>query len=179
MLAHAIYELAVFQKWARDLVLDDPKIWLIILVYIVLIAIPFVPGAELGLLLIAAFGPPIVGHVYLATVLALTLSFTIGRCLPERMLRGLLSKLDAQRLLQKPFIEQSRAKSWANGIARHRCCALIVLINTPGNSILGGGGGLALAAGASRFFSWSEFLFSILIAVAPLPVLILLTAMVF
>ena len=176
LLAHAIYRMAEFQQWARDAMLGDPIIWWLLVAYVVLIAIPFVPGAELGLLLIAVFGPPIVGHVYLATVMALVLSFTMGRCLPERLLKGIAARIDAARLLHRPDAGQTRLGRWADMLLRHRCCSLAVLINTPGNSILGGGGGIAMAAGAIRLLTWWEFVPTVLVAVSPVPLLVLFSA---
>jgi hypothetical protein len=175
MLAHAIYRMAAFQQWAREAMLGDPIIWWLLVAYIVLIAIPFVPGAELGLLLIAVFGPPIVGYVYLATVLALVLSFTMGRCLPDGLLERIAARLDAARLLHRPGAEQTRLGRWADALLRHRCCSLAVLINTPGNSILGGGGGIAMAAGASRLMNCWEFVPTVLVAVSPVPLLVLIS----
>jgi len=57
------------------------------------------------------------------------------------------------------------------GLLRYRYVALAVAINTPGNVILGGGGGLALMAGLSRLFSPLPFLLTVLIAVLPVPLL--------
>lgn len=178
LLAHGIYQIAEFQKWARDAILGDPVIWFILFAYVVLIAVPFVPGAELGLLLIAVFGVPIVGHVYLATVLALVLSFSVGRCVPESMLFRILTRLDARALLNGSDNQRSSGRPWVDRILQHRCVTLIILINTPGNSLLGGGGGIALAAGASRLFSWREFVSSVLIGVAPVPMIVLFRALV-
>jgi uncharacterized membrane protein len=48
------------------------------LIYAVLMAIPFVPGVEIGLALIGMLGPPIVFLVYLSTVAGLLLSFAVG-----------------------------------------------------------------------------------------------------
>jgi hypothetical protein len=48
------------------------------------------------------------------------------------------------------------------------------LINMPGNSLIGGGGGIAMAAGYSRAFSYPAFLACAAVAVAPVPGLVLL-----
>jgi hypothetical protein len=47
-----------------------------------------------------------------------------------------------------------------------------VLINLPGNMLVGGGGGIALVAGMTRLFSWPAFLLTVAVAVAPVPLLI-------
>jgi len=56
---------------------------------------------------------------------------------------------------------------------RFRLLALIVLINTPGNTIIGGGGGIAMAAGYSRSLTYPAFLACIAVAVAPVPAMVL------
>jgi hypothetical protein len=57
-------------------------------------------------------------------------------------------------------------------LARHRYVALAVLINVPGNAVIGGGGGLAFAAGMSGVFSIPAFLITVAIAVLPVPLAI-------
>ncbi|MFT5275990.1 MAG: hypothetical protein ACI9J2_002531 [Saprospiraceae bacterium] len=52
---------------------------------------------------------------------------------------------------------------------RQRYIALILLINLPGNIVIGGGGGIAVIAGFSGIFKLSGFLIAISIAVAPVP----------
>jgi hypothetical protein len=59
-------------------------------------------------------------------------------------------------------------------LLRHRYLALMVLLNVPGNSLIGGGGGIAFAAGLSRLFPFPLFLATVMVAVAPVPVLFLL-----
>jgi len=44
-----------------------------------------------------------------------------------------------------------------------------VALNIPGNYVIGGGGGIALIAGVSRVYSIPGFLLTILLAVAPVP----------
>jgi hypothetical protein len=58
-------------------------------------------------------------------------------------------------------------------LIRHRYIALAVLVNLPGNILIGGGGGISLIAGASRLFSLPGFLTTIALAVSPLPLAIL------
>ena len=50
-----------------------------IVVYAVVMAVPFVPAAEIGLSLLLLFGPQVALLVYLSTVLALMLPYLIGR----------------------------------------------------------------------------------------------------
>jgi hypothetical protein len=50
---------------------------------------------------------------------------------------------------------------------------LAIVLNLPGNIVIGGGGGIALMAGASRLYSVPGFLVTIVLAVAPVPLAIL------
>jgi len=49
-------------------------------------AVPFMPGIEMGIMIMMMFGRPGILLVYLCTLLALTLSFLAGRHLPPRIL---------------------------------------------------------------------------------------------
>jgi putative Mn2+ efflux pump MntP len=61
--------------------------------YVGFLAMPFVPGAEIGIALLAGFGAATAPLIYVCTVAAMMLAFTIGRFLPitalERLLRAL------------------------------------------------------------------------------------------
>lgn len=57
-----------------------------IVTYIVLLAIPFLPGIEVGLMLMAMLGTKGIVIIYLSTVLSLSLSFLFGRLLSPRCL---------------------------------------------------------------------------------------------
>ena len=155
--------------------------------YALLIAVPFVPGVEVGLALIAMLGPPIVLLVYLSTLLGLSISFTVGRLIPLSSLIGLLDRLRFQRasellkavepLDQKDrlvFLLSKAPNRYVPFLLRHRYVALFVAINLPGNFLIGGGGGISMVAGLSRLFSVPGFLVTIAVAVAPLPIAILL-----
>ncbi len=155
--------------------------------YAVLIAIPFVPGVEIGLSLIAMFGAAIVFLVYLSTLAGLSLSFGVGRLVP---MRGLIKLLDdlrlhrACRLLEtiEPMDRDGRLayllsrapNRFLPFLLRHRYIALAVVINLPGNIVIGGGGGIALMAGASRLYSLPGYLATIVVAVSPLPLAVIL-----
>ncbi len=155
--------------------------------YTVLIAIPFVPGVEIGLALIGLLGPAIVFLVYVCTLIGLSMGFICGRLIPLRSLITLLSDVRLTRASQiiarlEPMTQDERLDFLA-GLApnralpfllRHRYLALAAVINMPGNIVIGGGGGIALIAGASRLFSLPAFLVTIALAVSPLPIAILL-----
>jgi hypothetical protein len=60
-------------------------------------------------------------------------------------------------------------------LLRHRYLALALAFNLPGNALIGGGGGIALLAGLSRQFRYPHYLLMLCLAIAPVPVLLLLT----
>lgn len=155
--------------------------------YALLIAIPFVPGVEVGFAILAMLGPPIVFLVYVSTLVGLTISYTVGRLIPLHMLSRGLDLMRFQRTSQlvnmlEPMTQDERlaflvSKSPSRLIPfllRHRYIALIVAINLPGNFLIGGGGGISLVAGVSKLFSAPGFFASIAIAVAPVPLLVVL-----
>ena len=117
--------------------------------YIGLLALPFVPGAEIGIALLTAFGAAIAPLIYVCTVAAMMLAFTIGRFMPisalERLFRTLrlvraadlvaraapLSKDERLAMLLEG--QSKRAVSIA---VRYRYLAIALAINMPGNSIM-------------------------------------------
>ncbi|NBC34788.1 MAG: hypothetical protein GVY13_19115 [Alphaproteobacteria bacterium] len=156
--------------------------------YLLASAVPFVPGAEIGLALILAFGTPIILLVYGAMIAALTLSYAIGRLVPASAIaavfRGLglqrartlvedLAPLTGEERLQRLIARAPRRI--VPFLLRHRYVALALAFNLPGNSLVGGGGGIALAAGMSRLFPAPAYLLTIALAVAPVPLFFLLT----
>jgi hypothetical protein len=66
------------------------------------------------------------------------------------------------------------SQRWVTFLIRHRLLLLIVAVNVPGNSVVGGGGGIALMAGFSRLFSFPGFLFAMTVATSPVPIAFLL-----
>ena len=163
-------------------------IMLSMVIYISLMALPFVPGVEIGLALIALLGAKIVPLVYAATVVALVASFMIGRWVPARVIFEILDLLRLQRLRAllielEPLGPQQRldfllhrgSARFVPFLLRHRFLAIAFALNMPGNAIIGGGGGISFAAGFSRLFSLPQYALTVSIAVLPLPVVILLT----
>jgi len=59
-------------------------------------------------------------------------------------------------------------------LLRHRYLALAVAFNIPGSYLFGGGGGIALFAGASRLFSVTGFCITLVLAVAPVPIAVMI-----
>jgi hypothetical protein len=165
----------------------DWRLWAAIAVYIALMAIPFCPGIELGLALMAIGGTKVVPLVYLATVFALLAAFAVGRFVPQLALIGIFNSLgmhqtrDMLARIQALNAEERLALLQGAGkkvqlLVRHRHLAVAVALNLPGNIALGDGGGIALAAGFSRLFSLPAFALTALIAVAPVPLAITILA---
>ena len=154
--------------------------------YALLLAIPFVPGVEIGLALIAMLGPPIAVLVYLCTLAGLTLAYVVGRLIPLRILIHLahdchlertrelletIAPMDKQQKLE--FLIARAPKRFVPFLLRYRYVALAVALNIPGNYLIGGGGGIALFAGISRLFAAPAFMLTIVLAVAPVPLAVL------
>lgn len=150
--------------------------------YIGLLALPFVPGAEIGLAMLAAFGPAIAPLIYICTVASMILAYTAGRFLPADRLRRVLSAMRMHRAADlvaraAPLSGEARLAMLLDGQSaralrfaiRYRYVALAVAVNTPGNSVIGGGGGIMLLAGLSGIFSPLATVATIAIAVSPVP----------
>lgn len=146
--------------------------------YATLLAIPFVPGVELGFMIIIFFGPRGALVAYLATFLGLSTAFLVGRLAPKAICQQIRTrfKLNDNDLFDPdgnpasaPSLFQS--SSLASTLWRYRPLVLAALFNLPGNAVFGGGGGLALATGLGRFLSVRAFVITVLLATAPIPAL--------
>lgn len=176
-----------FQLWPRHADMVLTLLTASIVAYVLLLAIPFLPGVEIGLMVMVLLGRPGIVLVYLATVLALTLSFLFGRLLSPRIIVRALDwfHLDRARDLvavlmplgpeeRLRFLLQSAPSRIVPFLLRHRYLVIAVLFNLPGNALIGGGGGIGLIAGMSRLFSYPKYLFSVCLAITPVPILFLL-----
>jgi hypothetical protein len=149
------------------------------LIYILLLSLPFVPGVELGVLLMCAFGKEGIVFVYFATVAGLSLAFLMGRMVPKRWVESLLKKLGLSQtsdnqsdeivsMLDNLLRHQNRLRAI---LLNHRYLVIGFLFNIPGSYLIGGGGGLSLACGISRNISFRWFLLTVVLAVSPVPLL--------
>ncbi len=155
------------------------------IIYLLLLSLPFMPGVELGLLLMCVFGRDGILPIYLATLGGLMLAFTVGERLPKRRISSWMDHLGVSLPAGNPnvgivgILDQSPLGPWLRqhsriGLYLKRCspAALAVLLNLPGNYIFGGGGGIALICGITHQFRWWMFLLTIIFAVAPVPLLV-------
>ena len=56
-------------------------------------------------------------------------------------------------------------------LLRHRYLAIAALLNLPGNTVIGGGGGIGLVVGMSRLIPFPGYFALVACAVAPVPFL--------
>lgn len=179
----------VQQSLGLDLMnLDDPTARLVLgfglVLFIVLLAIPFVPGIEVCLALFAIFGAAVALPIYLATIVALTISYVAGRCVALDRLAAIFDFVGlrpASEMVRRlgamapPERVSALVETAPNRIARllvhHRDLTLIAAVNMPGNALIGGGGGIALIAGMSGMFRPDRFLLATAIAALPVPLL--------
>lgn len=158
-------------------------------VYVVFMTIPFMPAAEIGFSMLLIFGAKIAFLVYVSTIVPLTLAYLIGRLLAAELgakAFGAIGLTRAQKFtdrLAQLRGEQRMALLMSEApvrlipyLLRHRYLALAVLLNLPGNIVIGGGGGIAMLAGMTRLFRFPAYLSTIVVAVAPVPLMLYLTA---
>ncbi|HKL64683.1 MAG TPA: hypothetical protein VJ886_01115 [Roseovarius sp.] len=157
----------------------------VLVIYAVLIAIPFVPGVEIGLSVLAAGGAGIAPLVWMATASGLSLAFVVGCTVPLAWLRRVLTDLHmirAAHLVARfealprkgrvAFVHSVLPRKYCGWIVKFRYLNLAVLINIPGNSVIGGGGGIAFLCGLSGTFRAPLAILTIALATAPVPLTI-------
>ncbi len=158
------------------------------LVYVLAMAMPFVPGIEIGLAIMLAMGPAGVPFVYICTLLALALAFLVGRFIPLSLIARLFAWLHLRKfstligsLAARPPAEyldvvlQQAPPGWTRRLLEHRHLAIAVVLNLPGNAMIGGAGGIAMIAGMSRLFRFPLFMLTMALAITPVPLILLLT----
>jgi hypothetical protein len=156
-----------------------------LLLYALLIAIPFVPGIEIGLTLLMISGPDWALPVWVATTLGLALALIAGYRVPYVWLHRVFQDLHMKKACElldrtEPLTTAERVTLLQSHlptrigpqILRFRYLVLAALINIPGNSVIGGGGGIALLAGLSRLFRLPVALITVALATAPVPLMV-------
>lgn len=153
--------------------------------YIVALALPFVPGVEIGLMIMMLYGAAGAVAAYVATIAGLGLAFAAGRLIPAQGFARLLARVGVavpdvpldQAMRRVVAGENPSGSRWMRTLGRllaYRYLTLGVALNLPGNSVFGGGGGIAVLCGASRQFAWPWFLLTAAVATAPVPLLVLI-----
>ena len=69
---------------------------------------------------------------------------------------------------------EGQAKRSLGALLRYRYLALALAVNTPGNSVIGGGGGIMIMAGLSGIFSPLSTFLTVAFAVSPVPLAMVL-----
>ena len=171
-----------FQLFPRHEPMLHAIVLVAVILYIVLMATPFMPGIEIGLALMMLLGNKGAILVYLCTLAALSVSFAIGRKIPSRFIDLLLNwlhlykasalvrqleSLNQQERLE--FLSEKAPSRIAPFLLRHRYLAIAVVVNLPGNALIGGGGGIGLVAGMSKIIPFHGYLMVLAIAIAPVP----------
>jgi hypothetical protein len=154
------------------------------LLYVLLMTVPFMPGIEIGLALMILLGNKGALLIYLCTVIALAISFIIGRRMPPHLIILLLNwfhlyKASVLIAQLEPLDQQQRLKllyekaprKLVPFLLRHRYLAIVAILNLPGNALIGGGGGIGVIAGMSKIFPFYVFILLVAVAVAPIPLL--------
>ncbi|MEO1238529.1 MAG: hypothetical protein AAFW64_02505 [Pseudomonadota bacterium] len=195
VVAGAAFGLAMTMDWATQSasgVADDIStgmmlgaIAFFLLVYALLIAVPFVPGIEIGIALLVLRGEAVAPYVYLATLAGLCLAYVVGQTVPDRWLHRMFSDLRlmrACRLIDRvaPLSRAERLDALRAALPRMlqplagagRYVLLAILLNVPGNGLIGGGGGLSLLAGLSRVYAPGWTIATIAVAVLPVPLIV-------
>ena len=175
-----------FQLWPQHERLIIAALWFSIGIYILWMAMPFVPGIELGLALMVMLGPKGVLLVYLCTLLSLSLSFAIGRLIPLsafahflgwlhlRKSKELVLQLGTLNSEQKQdFLLKTAPSRIIPFLLKHRYLMIALILNLPGNALIGGGGGIGLIAGMCRMFPFPQYMLLVSFAITPLPLLFL------
>lgn len=176
------------QFWPEHLEIVDRVVLVGMILYICLMATPFLPGVEIGLVLMVMLGPKGVLLIYVGTLIALTISFGLGRLFPMDLLASLLRWLHltrAETLLRNfatvppaqhlEFLVERASSRTLTALLKRRYLTLALLLNLPGNALIGGGGGIAMMAGMCRLYSFPKYLLLLSIAILPGPVLLMLS----
>lgn len=176
------------QIWPEHLEIVDRAVLVGIILYIGLMAMPFLPGIEIGLALMMVLGSKGILLVYVCTLIALTISFGLGRLFPTHLLVSLLRWLHVTRaaaLLESfdatpreerlEFLADKAPTQTMPALLKWRYLMLALLLNLPGNALVGGGGGIGMMAGISRLYSFPKYFLLIAVAILPGPLLILLS----
>lgn len=176
------------QVWPEHLEVVDKVVLIGVILYVCLMALPFLPGVEIGLAFMMVLGPKGIVLIYVCTLIALAIGFGIGRVFPAQLLASFLGWLHlprAEALLRGfnavapenrlEYLAEKSSARWVPLLAKRRYLLLALLLNVPGNALIGGGGGIAMMAGLCRLYSFPKYLILIAVAILPGPALVFLS----
>ena len=176
-----------FQLFPRHESMLQSMLLIALLLYILLMATPFMPGIELGLAVMLLIGSKSALLIYLCTLIALSISYIIGRYFPlgivRRFLKWLYLEKASELVSQLEPLDQHERLEFLNKktptkispfLLKHRFVTLAVVLNLPGNALIGGGGGIGLVVGMSKLISFYKYFLVMAFAVLPVPLCIYL-----
>lgn len=165
----------------------EAMILLAVVAYTLLMAIPFTPAIEVGIGLMLLMGSTGAVLAYFCTLIALSISFFIGRVVPPRVIcrlfrwlhlikaSELIAELEPLRHQERLELLHAKAPSKLTPfLLRHRYLAIAVALNLPGNALIGGGGGIGLITGMSMLVRYRTYIAVLALAIAPLPLTFIL-----
>ena len=169
-----------FQMWPRHIDMIIYLLFSSVAAYVLLMAVPFMPGIEMGNMIMMMFGRPGILLVYLCTLLALSLSFLVGRHLSPHILARVLGwfHLDRSRDLvmdHAPLGSEERLHLLLRSaptrvvpfLLRRHYLFIAFLLNLPGHAFIGGSGGIGMVVGMSKMFPFPKYLLMVSIAILP------------
>ncbi len=176
-----------FQLYPRH----EPMLNIIILgsfaLYILLMTLPFMPGIEIGLALMLFLGAKGVFIIYCCTLIALSISYAIGRKIPPTLFAKALDWLYLKKartlvidMAHMPhnervrFLQDKAPSRIAPYLLKHRYLTIAALLNLPCNALIGGGGGIGIISGMSGIMTYPRYLTLVAIAISPVPLMIIL-----
>jgi len=176
-----------FQLFPRHDTVLHALVMIAVIVYILLMATPFMPGIEVGVALMLLLGYKSALLIYLSTLMALSISYVAGRYFPLKTVRRFLDWLYLHKASElvcqlEPLNQEARLsllndkapKKLAPLLLKHRYLTIAVTLNLPGNALVGGGGGIGLIVGMSRIIPFHKYLLLLIVSVFPVPMFIYL-----
>jgi hypothetical protein len=177
-----IGHLVNFQLFPRHDTMLNSVVLVTMAIYILLMATPFMPGIEVGLAVMWMLGAKSALLIYLCTLLALSIIYWVGKLFPVRRIHQFLQWLYLHRaselLMQlEPLNQQQRLDLLltkaphriAPLLLKNRYLAIALILNLPGNALIGGGGGIGLVVGVSQVIPFHKYFLTVALSVLPLP----------
>lgn len=171
-----------FQLFPRHDAMLHSFLMVSIVLYILLMATPFMPGIEVGLAVMLLLGSKSALLIYLCTLVALSVSYLVGKFFPlphvQKLLKWLYMERASELVSQLEPLDQTARLSLlyekaptkiAPFLLNHRYATIAVVLNLPGNALIGGGGGIGLVVGMSQLIPFYKFFLVVSVAVAPVP----------
>lgn len=162
---------------------NQERWWVLVLTavaYALLLAVPFVPGVELGWFIIGVFGKPGLTAAWLSTMAGLSLSFTLAHTFRHHPLLERLSQSREALLEAEPATLPPMRRALRYGVCfyvKHPYLFVFLTLNIPGNWVIGGGGGIAAMTGLAPGIQYWRFLLVSAIATGIVPLLLWLGVM--